>query len=84
MELKASTSPKDLLKRKPDDRKIQGHFKFGFKSIDLDKVLSHLKANNVDVPQVWKDDKTGKGNFLISDPDGSLIQFFDWSAFLAS
>jgi glyoxylase I family protein len=77
MQLKGSVVRSEALKGKPEGTQIQGHFKIGFTVKDLDACLRHLKALKVDVPQVWTDSATGKRNFLITDPDGNLIQFFD-------
>jgi predicted enzyme related to lactoylglutathione lyase len=77
LELRGSLMQKEILKGKPDDIKIQGHFKIGFKASDMDACLKHLSNLKVNVPQVWTDGTTKKRNFLISDPDGNLIQFYE-------
>ena len=77
LELKGSLVRKDLLKDKPDGTELQGHFKIGFKISDVNKWLEHLKSLSITVPQVWTDSKTGRKNFLIQDPDGNLVQFFE-------
>ncbi len=56
---------------------MQGFFKIGFKITSTDDWLTHLRALKIDVPRVWTDQKTGKKNFIIYDPDGNVIQFFD-------
>jgi len=38
--------------------------------------LKRLAALSIATSQIYKDAK-GKRNFLISDPDGNLIQFFE-------
>lgn len=76
LELKGSLSRKPILQDKGDVN-IQGHFKVGFKTTDMDALLKHLKSLQVEVPRVYSDAKTKKRNFLITDPDGNLIQFFE-------
>jgi hypothetical protein len=77
LELKGSLVPATLLEGKGDGTKIQGHFKLGFKVSDVDACLNRLSRLNIEVPQVWEDKATKKRNFIIKDPDGNLIQFFD-------
>ena len=76
LELKGSIDKVALLKDKPG-AEMQGHSKIGFKISSAGDVLKKLKELNIEVPQVWTDQSTGKRNFLISDPDGNLIQFFE-------
>jgi glyoxylase I family protein len=54
-----------------------GHFKMGFTVQDIDKVLKFLKDEGITVDRVYKDQSTNKRNFLVNDPDGNLIQFFE-------
>ena len=77
LELKGSMVRSEVLKGKPEGTQIQGHFKIGFYVSDIDACLHHLKSLDIDVPNVWTDSSTGKRNFLINDPDGNYIQFFD-------
>lgn len=77
MQLKGSISRSEVLKGKPEGSQIQGHFKIGFTVNNIDTCLKHLADLKIDVPRVWTDNTTGKRNFLISDPDGNYIQFFD-------
>jgi len=74
LELKKSYNPKE---GKAADMRAQGLFKFGFKIKNIDDCLSHLAKLKISVPQVYTDSKTNKRNFLITDPDGNLIQFFE-------
>jgi catechol 2,3-dioxygenase-like lactoylglutathione lyase family enzyme len=76
LELKGSIDKAGLLKDK-QDAEMQGHFKIGFKISDASAVATKLKNINIEVPNVWTDPATGKKNFLIQDPDGNLIQFFE-------
>ena len=74
LELKNSFNPKD---GKAQNTEAQGIFKFGFHVKNMDDCLRHLQALKISVPQVWTDSKTKKRNFLITDLDGNLIQFFE-------
>ena len=77
LELKGSLIKEELLKDKPNGTQLQGHFKVGFKISNANEWLKHLKNLSIDVPQVWTDSKNGKKNFIIKDPEGNLIQFFE-------
>ena len=74
LELKNSI---DTKAGKPQDKENQGLFKIGFKVNDMDACLKQLATLNISVPQVWSDPKTKKRNFIITDPDGNLIQLFE-------
>jgi predicted enzyme related to lactoylglutathione lyase len=76
LEMKGSVDKTGLLKDK-QGAEMQGHFKIGFKISDVPRVLKKLKDLSIEVPNIWTDQGTGKGNFLIQDPDGNLIQFFE-------
>ena len=77
LELRNSVNTKDLLTDKPDENKIQGFFKLGFKVADIDACIKNLTELKISIPQIWSDPKTNKRNFIISDPDGNLLQFFE-------
>jgi catechol 2,3-dioxygenase-like lactoylglutathione lyase family enzyme len=77
IELRGSLSREALLAVKPDGTQIQGHFKVGFKVKDIDACLKRFAQLQIEVPRVWKEHRSGKRNFIVSDPDGNLIQFFD-------
>jgi catechol 2,3-dioxygenase-like lactoylglutathione lyase family enzyme len=77
LELKGSVPRSEALKGKAKDTEIQGHFKVFFTVADMNACLKHLKDLKVDVPQVWTDGETKKRNFLVRDPDGNLVQFFE-------
>ena len=68
--------PKELLKGKPADSRIQGYFKIGFRVTAMDSFIDHLKKLNISIPRIYKDD-SGKRNFLVEDPDKNLVQFFE-------
>jgi predicted enzyme related to lactoylglutathione lyase len=77
LQLKGSLTRKEILAGKPENTQIQGHFKFGFKVTDMNAWLEKLKRLKVEVPRVYTDGATKKRNFLVQDPDGNLLQFFE-------
>lgn len=77
LELKGAIRQETIKEGKPANTQIQGLFKVGFKIPNMDGWLKHLASVNVQVPQIWKDQQTQKRNFIITDPDGNLIQFFE-------
>ena len=77
LQLRGAVSKKDALAGKTDQTEVNGFFKIGFTVPDVDACLNHLRSLKIDVPQVYTDQKTKKKNFLITDPDGNLIQFFE-------
>jgi hypothetical protein len=77
LQIRNSVTKKDALTGKPEGAEVRGYFKFGVTVADINACLSHLKSLNITVPQIYTDAKTKKKNFLITDPDGNLIQFFE-------
>jgi predicted enzyme related to lactoylglutathione lyase len=77
LQLKGTVMKKEALTGRPEGTQIQGHFKIGFKVKDINAWLEHLKTLKVDVPRVYTDSNSRKRNFLVEDPDGNLIQFFE-------
>jgi predicted enzyme related to lactoylglutathione lyase len=77
MELRESLRRDQLLTGKPEGTQIQGHFKIGFKVQNMDDCLKRLAELQIEVPQIWEDKTSKKRNFIIKDPDGNLIQFYD-------
>lgn len=69
--------PKKLLEGKPEGTRIQGYFKIGFRVTAMDSFIDHLKKLNISIPRIYKDDNSGKRNFLVEDPDKNLVQFFE-------
>jgi hypothetical protein len=43
----------------------------------MDDCLKRLAELQIEVPQIWEDKTSKKRNFIIKDPDGNLIQFYD-------
>jgi catechol 2,3-dioxygenase-like lactoylglutathione lyase family enzyme len=77
IENKSSLAPKHLLAGKPEGTLIQGFFKIGFKVSHMDACINHLRGLNIPLGQIYEDSASQKRNFLIHDPDGNLIQFFE-------
>ena len=77
LQLRGAVSRTEVLSGKTDKTEVNGFFKIGFTVADVDASLKHLKGLKIDVPQVYTDQTTKKRNFLITDPDGNLIQFFE-------
>jgi catechol 2,3-dioxygenase-like lactoylglutathione lyase family enzyme len=77
LELRGSLAKDEVMKGKPKGTEVQGHFKIGFKIASVNDWVRHLKSLRIDVPQVWTDSTTGMKNFLVKDPDGNLVQFFE-------
>ena len=69
--------PKKILEGKPEGTRIQGYFKIGFRVTAMDSFIDHLKKLNISIPRIYKDDNSGKRNFLVEDPDKNLVQFFE-------
>jgi predicted enzyme related to lactoylglutathione lyase len=77
IELSGSLTRSSVLAGQPSGTQIQGLFKFGFSVSDMDALLSHLAEAKVTVPRIWTDQATQKRNFIITDPDGNFIHFFE-------
>jgi hypothetical protein len=72
-----SLTTADILAHKKEGTAIQGFFKMGFRVSNMDTCIKQMSALKIDVGHVWVDKDSKKRNFLIRDPDGNLIQFFD-------
>lgn len=77
IENKTWPDQKKLLVGQPDGTRIQGFFKIGFKVPDMDSCLKWLSALKIIPGRIYIDSATKKRNFLINDPDGNLVQFFE-------
>lgn len=77
LENKAWPDQKKLLADKPAGTQIQGFFKIGFKVPDMNACLKRLADLKIIPDRIYTDSETKKRNFLINDPDGNLIQFFE-------
>ena len=77
IENKSWPDQKKILADKPAGTRIQGFFKIGFKVPDMDACIKHLAGLKIIPERIYTDSETKKKNFLISDPDGNLVQFFE-------
>ena len=77
IENKTWPTQKKLLAGQPEGTRIQGFFKIGFKVTDMDACLKMLAALKIIPERIYTDSATKKRNFLINDPDGNLVQFFE-------
>ena len=83
MEMDKSLKPSAVLPNA--ESYLGGVFKLGFKSNDLEKLFNELKRNEEvkfltglgDLPKDQMPIPWPKRYFLIQDPDGNFIQFFD-------
>lgn len=77
IENKSWPDQKKILADQPAGTRIQGIFKIGFKVADMDACIKHLAGLRIIPERIYTDSKTQKRNFLINDPDGNLVQFFE-------
>jgi len=77
IQVRSFLSSTDILAGKPERTLITGYTKVGFKSSDLSATIQRLKELNVNFFGDIYTDTSGKRSFLITDPDGNLIQFFE-------
>ena len=77
IENKSWPAQKKLLADKPEGTRIEGLFKIGFQVHDMNACLKHLADLKIIPERIYTDAATKKRNFLISDPDGNLLQFFE-------
>jgi len=77
IENKSWPDQKKLLADKPSGTRIQGFFKIGCKVPDMDACIKRLGGLKIIPERIYTDSETKKRNFLINDPDGNLIQFFE-------
>jgi len=68
---------KSILADRPEGTRIQGFFKIGFTVPDMDVCLKRLAELRIVPERIYTDSETKKRNFLVTDPDGNLIQFFE-------
>jgi catechol 2,3-dioxygenase-like lactoylglutathione lyase family enzyme len=77
IENKTWPDQKKLLADKPPGTRIQGFFKIGLKVPDMDACLKRLADLGIIPERIYTDSETKRRNFLINDPDGNLVQFFE-------
>lgn len=78
VELKKSIRPDSLLRSYPRGTWTQGVYKIGFTVDDMDAAHKELTAKNVKFfGKMVTDPVNNKRTFLVTDPDGNLVQFFE-------
>ncbi len=77
IENKSFLQQKKIVADKPEGTRIERFFKIGFNVPDMDSCLKHLAGLKIIPERIYKDSDTKKRNFLIEDPDGNLVQFFE-------
>jgi hypothetical protein len=78
VELKKSISMVTALENRPPGTKIRGYNKFGFSVPEIDGLFRHFSETGVAIfGKMVVDPVNNKKTFLITDPDGNLIQFFE-------
>lgn len=78
LELKSSISAKTVIEDNPGKRWVSGIMKIGFKTDKIDVTYNNFKAMNLAFRgQMVADPVAGKKMFIILDPDGNYIQFFE-------
>jgi len=69
-------SPEELMADAPDYR--HGFFKIGFLTDEFDDLFESLQRGQVEfLGDIFKDNNLSRRSFLIKDPDGNRIQFFE-------
>lgn len=78
IELEGSLSPQTVLENYPSKTSIKGIMKIGFKVDNIDTIYNNFKAMKLMFRGgMVTDPLTGKKMFIILDPDGNYIQFFE-------
>jgi len=78
VELNKSISITSALENQSAGTKIHGFNKFGFSVPDIDSLFQQLAGQGVTFyGKMVVDPVNNKKTFLITDPDGNLIQFFE-------
>jgi hypothetical protein len=78
VELKMGISIDTLLSKYPKATQSLGFYKFGFTVSNIDKLYKELASKNVTFyGKLVTDPIDNKRTFLITDPDGNLLQFFE-------
>lgn len=78
IELEGSISPQKILEEKSSKARLNGIMKIGFKVDSMDSVYNNFKKLKLMFRgDIVKDSVTGKKMFILVDPDGNYIQFFE-------
>ena len=78
IELNSALKPKEVIPDHNSKTRLIGLFKIGFLVSEFDKLIDHLKENNVKFHgTVVINEATGKRMVIIKDPDENRIQIFE-------
>lgn len=78
VQLDKAVSGDSILSTFPRGSALMGFYKFGMVVSNIDAVFQQLHAMAVNVHgKMVSDPVSGKKTFIIADPDGNLIQFFE-------
>lgn len=78
MELRSAISRDEVLKNAPAGSRITGIMKIGFQLNNIDSIFNRLKSMQVRFRgNMVTDQVTGRRMFIVEDPDGNLVQFFE-------
>lgn len=78
VQLDKAVSGDSILSTYPRGSALMGFYKFGMMVSNIDAVFQQLHAMAVNVHgKMVSDPVSGKKTFIIADPDGNLIQFFE-------
>jgi catechol 2,3-dioxygenase-like lactoylglutathione lyase family enzyme len=78
VELVKGISPDSLLTHYPKGTRIQGIIKFGFTVPAIDELYNKFQAKGLKLfGKMVTDPVNQKKTFLLEDPDGNLVQFFE-------
>ncbi|HMU47661.1 MAG TPA: VOC family protein [Chitinophagaceae bacterium] len=78
IELEGSISPQKILEEKSPKARLRGIMKIGFKADNIDSMYNNFKEKKLTFRgNMVTDPLTGKRMFLLPDPDGNYIQFFE-------
>lgn len=78
LEIDAAYDPAEIIPNYGHKSKTLGLFKLGFKVANFDQWIEHLTQSKVEFHgSVVKNVASGTRMFIIKDPDGNRIQFFE-------
>lgn len=78
VELDKAASLDELLKGQPSGTQALGFYKFGLAVRDIDALFQRFSSMSVNfLGRMVKDPADNKKTFIITDPDGNLIQFIE-------
>ena len=78
IEIKSTLFPDEVLNKDPYYTRIGGFFKVGFLVADFDQWVKFLQQTKTEFRGgVVSDPVSGRRTFLVKDPDGNQIQFFE-------